>query len=134
MAVGSIRLGDIFRVRNCPPLDGHAWSDRPVVILTPQPELDSGQDPVLAIGITTSVPDDHDAVPLPNEEDCHHPTMTGLTERSWALPRWMVQVLREALTDHVGRAHLVAVEQLVEAVSDRIDAGDYPILHDPTGL
>lgn len=132
MASGKLCQGGIYRLRDCPPLDGDECSDRPVVILTPQSEIDSGENPLIAVGITTFPPDDHDAVWLPNEADCGVRVMTGLSERSWALPRWMIWLYRSALTKPEGYVPKVLVVELGEAVEERLEADDYPTFHDST--
>ena len=99
------RQGEVFWLADCPPMDGDRAKGRPVVLID---ELGAIRDPrvdrLLCVLVTSSASlpgQDDDAVQLPSKAT--HPCCTsGLTKRSWALPRWFVPVKRRALTDLLG--------------------------------
>lgn len=106
-----IEEGAIFWIDNFPPLDGLISARRPVVVIDCADE-----DPVVVVGITTRM-DDPDAIPLPDTVS-EPGSSTGLAQRSFAVPRWIVQVGRSHFRseNHCGRLPSVTLSRLAAAV------------------
>jgi len=111
-----IRQGDIFWLDECPPLQGDVAKTRPVVVVSPT-ELVEMRPNVIVVACTSSVlPSDKTAVELPSRERTPQ-TKSGLSRRTWAIPRWLLPVRREFLVDYIGRISGPTLRRVLEGVA-----------------
>ena len=116
-----IRQGEIYRLDDCPPLDGHVEKRRPVVVIG---RIDAANpaSPLLVVAVshTASTPEkDPDMIRLPDLQQS--PTVkTGLTKPSWALPRWYFPAEPERFGRPCGYIKGDLLRRLVSAVEGRI--------------
>ncbi len=115
-----LQSGQIYWVDNVPPLDGSTPGRHPVVIVDDDNLLSAGADPVVVLGVTTSLCDDADKLRLPNQEDDPGCSI-DLPRSCVALPRWYLLVERHSLDEYVGKIGAVLVTTLKEAVEERLN-------------
>jgi mRNA-degrading endonuclease toxin of MazEF toxin-antitoxin module len=96
-----IRQGDIYWLDDCPPLYGEVAKRRPVIIISPSAVALAAEQIVIVACTSTILPSDVEAIELPNRARTPQ-THSGLTRRTWAVPRWWLPVPRERLTDYSG--------------------------------
>ncbi|MBL8745242.1 MAG: type II toxin-antitoxin system PemK/MazF family toxin [Phycisphaerae bacterium] len=119
------RQGQVYFV-DCPPIDGGSAKKRPIVLVSTRAEIERGG--LLRVVVCTTSPEregtrDADRVEIPSQAS--HPTSTsGLSERSWALPRWRFPIDRARLTEPaVGYVNRQTLTRILEAVEARIRTG-----------
>jgi mRNA-degrading endonuclease toxin of MazEF toxin-antitoxin module len=99
-ARNEIRVGDIFWLENCPPLQGEQSKTRPVIVMSLS-ESDAELGGVLTVACTSSsYPDDTAVIELPSHPDGR--VRSGLKKKTWVVLRWIVVVQREQLKKYVG--------------------------------
>ena len=115
LAEDRIRQGDIFWLDGCRPLQGEVAKRRPVIVVTPT-EMAEAMTEVLVVACTTSVlASDKTAIELPNRDQTPQ-TKTGLSRRTWAIPRWLLPVQRDLLTDYIGYLSGATLRRLLAAI------------------
>jgi mRNA-degrading endonuclease toxin of MazEF toxin-antitoxin module len=110
-----LRRGQVYWLDNCAPLDDDNAKRRPVVVVHV-----AASDPALVVAVTTQHrSNEPDLIALPNQAD--HPRATsGLPRRCWAVPRWLLPVEQDALTELAGYVSGAVLRRLLAAVKDRI--------------
>lgn len=116
----SIRQGDIYWLDNCPPLHGDLAKRRPVVVISPTPVASTAEQPIVVACTSTILPSDLEAIELPNRGRIPQ-THSGLTRRTWAVPRWWLPVPRERLTDYAGYIRGDLLRRVVTAVLEQME-------------
>lgn len=127
-----LRQGQIYWVRDCPPLLGKVAAPHAVIILNPAAVLRQSGTPVLTMVISSSVPaPDSLHVPLPNRQT-HHPCATGLDRPCWAVGRWMLRVQDTTkLGPLCGHLSGRSLRDVLLAAKLAIESGALPIDHPP---
>lgn len=116
-----VRQGDIYWLDDCPPLRGDVAKRRPVVVIAPTPHAAIAEE-LLVVACTSKVlPSDTDAIELPSREQTPQ-TRSGLTRRTWAVPRWWLPVRRERLTNYAGFIRGDLLKRLIAAVLAHVNA------------
>jgi hypothetical protein len=70
----------------------------------------------VVVACSTSVLEsDHTRIELPNRGD-HPQTRTGLTRKTWVVPRWYLAIERDRLGDYVGHVSGDVLRRVVVAV------------------
>ncbi|MBL8758948.1 MAG: type II toxin-antitoxin system PemK/MazF family toxin [Phycisphaerae bacterium] len=125
-----VREGQIFWLADCPSLEGDVMKTRPIVVIHPQPFIDRGDDPLMAIAISTSVTlaSSPDRVKVPNRQE-NPGCSTNLPVPCWAVPKWHILVQRAHLIDRAGYANGRLLKRVRDAAMARLaqeDAQDRP--------
>jgi mRNA-degrading endonuclease toxin of MazEF toxin-antitoxin module len=106
-------------VSEVPPLDGDKAKNRPVVVVSPPVVLKSGGAFVVVACSTTVLESDKTRIELPNRGD-HPQTRTGLTKKTWVVPRWYLAIERERLGDYIGHIGGELLRRVVVSVQECI--------------
>ncbi len=111
------RQGDIYWLDDCPPLHGDTAKRRPVVVISTEILQSKTGDQLIVVACTSTVySDDVEAIELPNRSQ-NLGASTGLSKRTWAIPRWRFSV---ALDRHRIRAGYVS-GKLLNRIVQRYD-------------
>lgn len=111
-----IRQGDIFWLDECEPLHGEVAKRRPVVVISSDEAIAANPDALVVACTSSALPSDTTAVELPSRERTPQ-ARTGLTRRTWAIPRWLVPVEQRVLTDRIGFLSGLPLQRLLVAVA-----------------
>ena len=111
-----MRQGDIYWLDDCRPLHGELAKRRPVIVVSPTPDIPTRPDVVVVACTSSSLPSDVTAIELPSTERTPQ-TKTRLHRRTWAIPEWQVLVERSLLQDYIGHLSGATLRKLMEAVS-----------------
>jgi mRNA-degrading endonuclease toxin of MazEF toxin-antitoxin module len=100
---------------DCPPLQGDVPKRRPVVVITPTQVAGTADELIVVACTSTILPSDTEAIELPDRGRTPQ-THSGLTRRTWAVPRWWLPVPRERLTNYAGFIRGELLRRVVAAV------------------
>ncbi|HVT81271.1 MAG TPA: type II toxin-antitoxin system PemK/MazF family toxin [Phycisphaerae bacterium] len=108
-----LRIGDIYWLADCEPLQGHHAKTRPVVVLTP-PEAEAAIGGIIAVACTSSsYPSNVKAIELPSHPEGK--VRSGLRKKTWAVPEWTIMVRRERLKRYSGYISGALLDRIVQA-------------------
>jgi len=119
------RIGEIFWLDDCPPLDGQMVKRRPVVFLGSIRQTDP-QSPLLVVAVshTASQPErDPDMIRLPDLQQSPQ-VRTGLSRPSWAIPRWFAVIEPQRIDVPMGYLSGSLLKRLIAAVNRRVDQAE----------
>jgi len=108
--MASIHTGAAFWLDGVPPLSGGAAKRRPVIVVDDDQLPPAEPDLVLVVATTTDLGTES------SEASGEAIAISGLPERSWAIPRWTFYVHRGWLYDYIDDIPAAELDALIEAV------------------
>src|SRR5882757_1199020 len=114
-----ILRGSIFWLKNCKPLHGTEYKERPVVVIVLPDEISPGSPAIVAACTTTPARSDKTCIQLP-DIGTHPDAKSGLSKPCWLIPRWFLPVERDRLTNQCGHLTGKTLNEVLAAVRDEI--------------
>ena len=113
-----IRIGTIILADVSDPFTGKEVGEHPVVVLTPQAEIDAGKDLVVAVCTTSfTYPLDSGWFDIPSKPGGHE--TTGLSQACVAKATWIEVVPQSKVLKVMGRAPMAIVRQIQGWLRDK---------------
>jgi mRNA-degrading endonuclease toxin of MazEF toxin-antitoxin module len=115
-----IRLGSIYWLKNCDPLDDDNAKDRPVVVVDyPDSLLETAELIIVVACSTKNRHAEYDQIKLPDRVRIPQ-TKSGLSRPTWAIPRWHLNVHRDRLNEYKGHLTGSVLKAVIEAYLKRV--------------
>jgi len=118
-----IRVGSVYWLEKCKPIDGGKPKDRPVVVVIVPPDPKDPASLAIVVAVSTSANElmDKDIVHLPDKSTQPQCT-SGLEKPCAAIPRWYLPVPGEKLTAENYSGHISGkkLQTLLHAAQTRI--------------